>query len=389
MQGRYAKVTLELSTSQLLLALMLPPLYVRPLSETERATLEQGLRSKDAFTLRRCQILLASAKGTRAKDIAAYVGCSVQTVRNTIRAFEAQGLGCLKAQSSRPKTVKPIFNEDKRLQLREVLHASPRTFGKSRSTWSLDLLAEVCWEQGITDTQVSRTTIEAALKALNITWNRAKAWIVSPDEQYELKKQQRNRLIRLSERHPDWIVGFLDEVWWSRLADPLLHSWAADGDPLHLVEKTADQAENDPKAIACYGVYLRAQAQMLVRFVEQRPVSDITCQFLEWVCEQMRQMGKRVMPLIWDNAPWHLSKQVRQWIREHNRQVKQTGNGVRLLVCKLPVKSPWLNAIEPKWIHAKRAIVEPERKLSAQELKTRVCDYFGCPLLEPLAKKVS
>jgi len=100
-------------------------------------------------------------------------------------------------------------------------------------------------------------------------------------------------------------------------------------------------------------------------------------------------MGKRVMPLIWDNATWHLSQQVRQWISNHNRQVKQSGTGVRLIVCQLPVKSPWLNAIEPKWIHAKRAIVEPDRKLTPQELKTRVCDYFECPLLEPLAKKVS
>jgi len=100
----------------------------------------------------------------------------------------------------------------------------------------------------------------------------------------------------------------------------------------------------------------------------------------EWLC---------CKNLIWDNATWHLSKQVRQWIKQHNAQVKRTGKGVRLIVCHLPVNSPWLNAIEPKWIHAKRAIVEPQRKLTAKEIKTRVCDYFGCPLLEPLAKKVS
>ncbi len=356
---------------------------------TERVALEQGLRSKDAFTLRRCQILLASAKRTRPREIAAHVGCSVQTVRNTIRAFQQQGLACLKAESSRPKTVKPIFDEDKRAQLRSLLHANPRQFGKSRSTWTLDLLAEVCWEQGITEQQVSRTTIESALKAMGITWSRAKAWIVSPDQQYELKKRQRNRLIELSEQNPDWVLGFMDEVWWSRLRDPMMHSWTEDTKSLHLVEKTTDKTETDPKAIACYGVYLRAASQVLLRFVEQRPISEITCHFLEWVCWQVSEMGKRVLPLIWDNATWHLSKQVQQWIRHHNRQVKQTGSGVRLIVCKLPVKSPWLNAIESKWIHAKRAIVEPERKLTAQEIKTRVCDYFECPLLEPLAKKVS
>lgn len=368
---------------------MLTPLYVRPLSDTERTALEQGLRSKDAFTLRRCQILLASAKGTKPKAIATAVGCSVQTVRNVIHAFEQPGVACLQAESSRPKTTKPIFDATKREQLRQLVHANPRQFGKSRSTWTLDLLAEVCWEQGLTPKQVSRTTIEEALQAMKITWSRAKAWIVSPDPQYELKKRQRNRLLSLSEQHSDWILGFLDEVWWSRLHDPMMHTWAEAGKPLQLVEKTADKAETDPKAIACYGVYLRSQAQMLLRFVEQRPVSEITCQFLEWVVEQVKAMGKRVMPLIWDNASWHLSKQVQQWIRKHNQHVKQSGIGVRLIVCKLPVKSPWLNAIEPKWIHAKRAIVEPQEKLTAQQLKTRVCDYFDCPLLEPLAKKVS
>lgn len=181
----------------------------------------------------------------------------------------------------------------------------------------------------------------------------------------------------------------MDEVWWSRLRDPMMHSWAEDAKSLPLLEKTTESSTNDPKAIACYGVYLRTTSQMLVRFVEQRPVSEITCQFLEWVCQQVDAMGSRVMPLIWDNATWHLSKQVQQWIKTHNRTVKQTGIGVRLIICRLPVKSPWLNAIEPKWIHAKRAIVQPDQTLTALELKTRVCDYFGCPLLKPLAKKLS
>jgi transposase len=154
---------------------MLFPLYVRPLSETEQTALEQGLRSKDAFTLRRSQILLASAKRTQPREIATHLGCSVQTVRNTIRAFHQQGLACLQAQSSRPKTVKPIFDQDKRARLRQLLHPHPRQYGKSRSTWRLDLLAEVAHEQGMTEHQVSRTTIEEALKAMGMSWSRAKA----------------------------------------------------------------------------------------------------------------------------------------------------------------------------------------------------------------------
>jgi hypothetical protein len=188
-------------------------------------------------------------------------------------------------------------------------------------------------------------------------------------EQYELKKQQRNRLIALSEKHTDWVLGFMDEVWWSRLRDPMMHSWAQKDKPLHLVEKRADKTETEPKAIACYGMYLRSHSRMLLRFVEQRPVSEITCQFLEWVTHQVSEMGKRVMPLIWDNATWHLSKQVQQWIRDHNRQLKQTGKGVRLIVCQLPVKTPWLNAIEPKWIHALASRCRTWAKIECTRIK--------------------
>ena len=60
-----------------------------------------------------------------------------------------------------------------------------------------------------------------------------------------------------------------------------------------------------------------------------------------------------------------------------------------MLVCRLPSKSPWLNPIEPKWAHGKRAMGEPMRKLTAAELKQRLCDYYRSPLLQPIAQQVS
>jgi len=108
-------------------------------------------------------------------------------------------------------------------------------------------------------------------------------------------------------------------------------------------------------------------------------VSAVTIQFLSWCCQQLATRGKTALLLSWDNASWHGSKAVRAWLREHNRQVKQEGAGVRIIACPLPIKSPWLNPIEPHWVHGKRAVVEPARLLSAAELVDRVCDYFGCP----------
>lgn len=187
-------------------------------------------------------------------------------------------------------------------------------------------------------------------------------------------------------------MGFEDETWWSRLAQPNLHAWAAAEQPLRLLELARAKDDPERKALACYGLLVRwgtaelePQEQMWLRFVDGRPVSALTTQFLDWCCAKVAALGKRVLALVWDNATWHLSQAVCAWIREHNRQVKVTGQGVRLLVCPLPVKSPWLNPIEPKWLHGKRRVVEPERILSAQELADRVCATFDCTHEEHLS----
>jgi DDE superfamily endonuclease len=205
------------------------------------------------------------------------------------------------------------------------------------------------------------------------------------------KKRARDRLIRLAQTHPTWVLGFEDEVWWSRVSHPDLHAWSPDDQPLRLVEQTVAKPTKrqpaEPKALACYGLLTRTypgdgscQEAMWLRFVAGRPVSGVTTQFLAWCAEQAATQGQTAVLLVWDNASWHVSAEVRTWLRTHNRRVKQTGQGVRLLACPLPSKSPWLNPIEPKWIHGKRAVVEPARVLPAAELEERVCAYYGCEL---------
>lgn len=168
---------------------MKAPLFVRTLTEEDQQALAAGLRSPSAFTMRRCQILLASSRGQRAPQIARNLGCASQTVRNVINAFQSEGLDCLKAGSRRPKTVQPIFNKEKAEALRAILHQTPRAFGKSTSMWTLGLAAEVCLEQGVTERLVSIERIRVALKRLDVGWQRAKEWITSPDPQYTRKKR--------------------------------------------------------------------------------------------------------------------------------------------------------------------------------------------------------
>jgi hypothetical protein len=182
------------------------------------------------------------------------------------------------------------------------------------------------------------------------------------------------------------VLGYQDETWWSRLARPAMPDWAED-EPLRLPQPEADKEDPDPKALGCYGL-LRADTRgVLVRFVDGRPVSQVTEDFLAWACQRLAAEGQRAWLLIWDNASWHVSRRVRSWIKEHNRRVRREG-GVRIVACWLPVKAPWLNAIEPCWVHGKRAILGPQRKLTAVEVTERVCGHFGCEHFDHLTQKV-
>ena len=150
---------------------------------------------------------------------------------------------------------------------------------------------------------------------------------------------------------------------------------------MRLIQKSIAKDDPEPKAISCYGLYLPEIDQTWLRFVDGRPVSSITTQFLQWSCQKLEAAGKKVMVLIWDDASWHVCREVRRWLGSHNREIKESGGeaGVRIVSCLMPKESLWLNAIEPRSVHGKRKVVEPDGLLGAYELAERVCRVFDCP----------
>jgi len=167
---------------------MRKPIYVRELTPEEQQSIEAGLRSPEAFTLRRCQIIAASARQEQVPDIARSLGCNEQTVRNGIHAFNASGIATLTRQSTRPHHITVAFSAEQAEQLKALLHRSPRDFGKSTSVWTLELAAEVSLAEGLTESRVSREAVRTALQRLKVSWKRAKKWITSPDPAYAREK---------------------------------------------------------------------------------------------------------------------------------------------------------------------------------------------------------
>jgi hypothetical protein len=167
---------------------MQAPLFVRPPTDAERQALEAGRRSPAAFTLRRAQVVLASARGEAVPRIAAALGCDPQAARNAIHACEAVGAAALTPGSSRPRTTHAAFGAAGAGRLTELLHRSPREFGHPTGLWTLPLAAEVACAEGLTAERVSGETVRATLARLGVRWRRAKRWIASPDPADARKK---------------------------------------------------------------------------------------------------------------------------------------------------------------------------------------------------------
>ena len=164
------------------------PLFVGTLTEEQIKQLKQGLRASSAFTVRRSQILLHSEKRQTARQIAAQLQCSDQTVREAIRAFQREGLACLQEQSHARHDQHPRIDEQGCARLQEVIRHSPREFGHETSLWTRPLLADLLHQEGYTPQASSPTAITAALQRVDIAWQRAKQWVRTPDPHYAHKK---------------------------------------------------------------------------------------------------------------------------------------------------------------------------------------------------------
>ena len=171
------------------------------------------------------------------------------------------------------------------------------------------------------------------------------------------------------------------------MAQPNRRTWT-DDTPRRMLQNEPDRYDLAPQAVACYGLLRTDTQTMRLRFVDGRPVSVVTTQCLAWLTARLAAEGKMALLMGWDNASWHVSQAVRTWLKAHKRRGKRDG-GCRIVGCPLPSKSPWLNRIEPTWGHGKRAIAEPARKVCADERKHRICAYYECELLEPIAQQVA
>jgi hypothetical protein len=97
---------------------------------------------------------------------------------------------------------------------------------------------------------------------------------------------------------------------------------------------------------------------------------------MNWLLRMATRAGKRRLAVIWDNAPFHISNILMRWMRRYNRWAGKHGR-TRIVPYRPPVASPWLDPIEPHWLHCKRAVYSVDHNPTIKEIGHAIDDYFG------------
>lgn len=164
-------------------------IQARKPTDEERRELERGLKDRRGVVVRRSQVIIMSGdEGCSISAISARLKYNRESVRQVIYAFNAKGTACLYPRTSARPDDQRAFDDAAREQLRAMIVCSPRDFGYDTSLWTLDLLAEVSYERGLTAHRVHKDTVSETLKQLGLPWKRAKRTIHSPDPHYASKK---------------------------------------------------------------------------------------------------------------------------------------------------------------------------------------------------------
>ena len=199
------------------------------------------------------------------------------------------------------------------------------------------------------------------------------------------EKKRRQRWIEWAEQWREQVLlVWEDECWFSRFAQPRLKNWGEMS-----LEQRMVLPRTPDKALSYYGIKRHDTGQVYLYPCWRRPNSDETIQFLLWIVLGATALGKKVVIVIWDNASWHVARKVKRWIRRYNQQAKAAGQP-HLIVWTLPKRSPWLNPIEPHWLHAKKRVFEPSSAdLSPHELRQRIFQALDAKFIASLSQPVS
>lgn len=310
---------------------------VRTPSTDEHAELFRITQHEVGRVAMRAHMVLLSARGLSAYEIADIHGVSDPTIYKWIERFDDEGPDGLfdRDRDGRPRKV----DEEADAELLRVLDAPPTDEGYTFSNWTVPRLTEhLARKLGL---DVHPETVRQALHRLRFSHTRPRRRLPE-DAAYGETIAVIDQAV--AEIGAETTLLFQDETEIHRFP-PLRGAWSPVGEQAEV----AVPAQNGKFAL--YGALDVLTGETIMQDYPKGQ-SDHTVSFLNTVLDRVE--GEILM--VWDNASWHTSKAVDVFLAEHSR----------LRVLPLPKRSPEDNPIEDLWRVLKNAIAANlERSLDA------------------------
>jgi transposase len=299
-----------------------PEVFVREISPEEGARLKHASKTAQYQSKRqRAMIVLASATGMSAPEIAGLVRSDESHVRKVIHEFNEQGFSSLDPdyRGGRPRKTTP----EQRERIIAVARARPDTQGVALTRWSLPKLVDHLEGMGI---ELSAEGLRQTLIAAGLSHQRTRSWKWSPDPEFQAKAE---RVLGLYRAKPeDGVVVCFDEMGPIGLIPHEGSGWAAEKRPERL-RATYSKKHGVRYLFGAYDVH---QDRLHARLRAHKNAREVLGFYRQI---RIRYPARQRIYLVADNLSTHKTPAVREWAAQNNVELVFT-----------PTYASFLNRIE-------------------------------------------
>jgi len=302
---------------------------VREPTDEELEELKRMKRQEVGRVSVRAHIVLLSSRGYSASEIAEIHDVTGPMVYKWFDRFDEEGPSGLydRERGGRPKKITDEVEEE----IERLLEGNPTEEGENTTRWTTGRIAEHLERE--LDVDVHPETVRDALDRLEYSWTRPRRELPPTDpEAYRKRLAAIVEAVATADDETSVLVE--DETILKRFP-PLRRMWQPVG------EQRAVWVPDENDDFTLYGSLDLTSGHTYIEAFEKGR-SDYTIEYLESLLEETA--GKVL--LIWDQASWHTSGQVTEWL-------ENTG---RIETYLLPVRSPEANPMEDLWRELKEQI---------------------------------
>jgi transposase len=317
----------------------MPHRTVRAPTDTELEELKRMKRQEVGRVAVRAHIVLLSSRGYSASQIATIHDVTGPMVYKWFDRFDEEGPSGLydREREGRPKKITDEVEEE----IERLLEGNPTEEGENATRWTTDRIAEHLERE--LDVDVHPETVRDALDRLEYSWTRPRREL-PPTDPEAYRKRLAAIVEAVAEADEESSVLVEDETILKRFP-PLRRMWQPVG------EQRAVRVPEENDDFTLYGSLDLTSGHTYIEAFEKSR-SDYTIEYLESLLEETA--GKVL--LIWDQASWHTSGQVTEWLDGTDR----------IETYLLPVRSPEANPMEDLWRELKEQVAAClERSLDA------------------------